>query len=49
MPYSGMDMNSILTNEQCERRIQSILKELAFNMVRIESTLRDRRDNDESE
>ena len=25
-----MDMNSIVTTDQCERRIQSVLKELGF-------------------
>ena len=30
MPDSGMDMNSSVTNEQCEQRIQSVLKELRF-------------------
>ena len=27
MPDSGMDMNSIATKEQCEQRIQSVLRE----------------------
>ena len=30
MPDSGMDMESIVTNEQCEQEIQSVLKELGF-------------------
>ena len=31
MTDSGADMNSTATNEQCERRIQSTLKELGFD------------------
>ena len=32
IPDSGMDMNSIVTNEQCEQIIQSVLKELGFTV-----------------
>ena len=59
IPDSGMDMNSIVTNEQCEQIIQSVVKELGFtdrkNLVEhstlygIDSSFRDRRHNDESE
>ena len=54
LPASGMDVHSIVTNEQREERIQSVLKLLkeprgGFDMVRIESKFRDRLDNDESE
>ena len=56
IPDSGMIMNSIVTHEQCERRIQAVLKKFGsteqrgrFDMVWIESRLRDRRGNDESE
>ena len=30
MPDSDMDMNSIVTSEQCEQRIQSVLIEFGF-------------------
>ena len=30
IPDSGMDMNSIVTNEQCEQIIQSVVKALGF-------------------
>ena len=32
IPDSDMDMNSILTNEQCEQTIQSVLKDLGFTV-----------------
>ena len=30
MPDSGMDMNGIVTNEECERRVQSVLAEVGL-------------------
>ena len=30
IPDSGMIMNSIVTHEQCERRIQAVLKKFGF-------------------
>ena len=52
-------MNSTVTNEQCEQIIQSVLKKswesliektfMEDYMVRVESRLRTRRDNDVSE
>ena len=30
MPDRGIDMNSVVTNEQCEERIQSVVKTFGF-------------------